>query len=299
MMGIDWQSGPPPIRQQLRGGRVQEKEQVYQAALDAIRGGQAACILTLIASEGSTPRRAGAKMLLRANGSTVGTIGGGAFEQAALEDARSALTDGESRVVGYSLRGDDEDDLGTCGGTAKVYLEVLQPRPTLLILGAGHVAQPLAAFGHLLGFRTVVVDDRAEFANPERFPHADSIVVVPFSSLMEKVAVTHETFAVVVTRNHEFDAVALRELLASPARYVGMIGSQNKVRTVFETLMEEGLPRQRLAQVRSPIGLKLGGQTPAEIALSIMAEIVMVQHDGNGEPLSERSNPLRAAVNSA
>jgi xanthine dehydrogenase accessory factor len=269
---------------------MRETERVYQAALDAIDSNQPACLLTLIDTQGSTPRGVGAKMLLRADGSTVGTIGGGALERTALDDARAAMVAGVSRVEEYSLQGEGEADLGVCGGRAKVYIEVLHSRPTLLILGAGHVAQPLAEFGHLLGFRTVVVDDRSEFASSARFPHADGLVVVPFEHLAQRITITADTFAVVVTRNHEFDAVALREVLSSPARYVGMIGSRQKVRTVFERLLREGHPSERLGQVRAPIGLNLGGQTPAEIALSIMAEVVMVQHSGSSESLSALYN---------
>jgi xanthine dehydrogenase accessory factor len=272
---------------------VREKKTVYRAALEAMCSNQPACILTLIEAQGSTPREAGAKMLLRADGSTVGTIGGGSLERTALDDAKAAMIDGASRVMEYSLRGEGEADLGVCGGTARVYIEVLSPQPTLLILGAGHVAQPLAEFGHLLGFRTVVVDDRPQFASAARFPHADDLVVVPFEELTQAVTVTSDTFAVIVTRNHEFDAVVLREILPTPARYVGMIGSRRKVRTVLEGLLQEGQPRERLAQVRAPIGLNIGGQTPVEIALSIMAEIVLVQHNGSGEALSELFDPLR------
>jgi xanthine dehydrogenase accessory factor len=271
---------------------VQEKGTIYQAVLDAIDSNQPACILTLIQTRGSTPREVGAKMLLQADGSTVGTIGGGAFEQAALDDAKAAMVNGVSRIVEYSLQGDGEADLGVCGGEAKVYIEVLRSRPTLLILGAGHVAQPLAEFGHLLGFRTVVVDDRPEFATSARFPNADELVVVPFDGVTQKVAIDSDTFAVVVTRNHEFDGLALREMLSTPAPYVGMIGSRSKVRTVFDLLLQEGQSHQRLAQVRAPIGLNIGGYTPAEIALSIMAEIVMTRHGGSGESLSELHSAL-------
>lgn len=273
---------------------MQEQERIYQAALDAIRSNQSACILTLIDAEGSTPRQVGAKMLLRGDGSTVGTIGGGTFEQTALDDARAAMAAGASRVVEYSLTGQGKADLGVCGGTARVYVEVLCPRLTLLILGAGHVAQPLAEFGHLLGFRTVVVDDRSEFASTERFPHADDLVVIPFQDLAKKVKITSDTCAVVVTRNHEFDAIALREVVTSPAFYVGMIGSRNKVQAVFQRLLAEGQPHELLARVRAPIGLNIGGQTPEEIALSIMAEVVMLRHGASGEPLSELRDPLRS-----
>jgi xanthine dehydrogenase accessory factor len=273
---------------------VEENEAVYEATLEAIRQNQPACVLTVIEARGSTPREVGAKMLLRADGSTVGTIGGGALEASAIADAEAALNDGISRVTEYSLRG-REQDLGVCGGTAKVFIEVLRLKPTLLIAGGGHVAQPLAQFGHLLGFRTVVVDDRPDFVERARFPHADELVVTPFESLLEKVAITPQTFVAIVTHGHQFDTVVLRQVVTSAAAYIGMIGSRKKVRTVFEQLLSEGVPKEKLAQVYAPVGLRTRGQTPAEIALSIMAEIVLVQHGGTGEPLSWRDNPLRAA----
>jgi len=273
---------------------MEEKEAVYQAILDAIRENQSACVLTIVKVRGSTPRDVGTKMLLRADGSTVGTIGGGALEAAAIVDAQDALRSGESRLLEYSVRGEDEQDLGVCGGDVQVFIEVLHPKPTLLIAGAGHVAQRLAEFGHLLGFRIVVVDDRVKFANQDRFPHADKIVVTPFENLLDKVAITAQTFVVIVTHGHQYDEVVLRQVLLTPAAYIGMIGSRKKVRRVFESLLSQGLPEDKLSQVYAPIGLRTGGQSPVEIALSIMAEITLVQHGGTGEPLSWRDNPLRA-----
>ena len=273
---------------------MEEDEAVYQAILEARRENQAACVLTIVEVRGSTPREVGAKMLLRADGSTVGTIGGGGLEAAALADARAALSSGTSRVAEYSLRGENEADLGICGGEARVFIEVLRRKPTLLIAGAGHVAQPLAELGYLLGFRTVVVDDRAEFVNTTRFAHADELVVTSFEGLLERVVITPQTFVVIVTRGHRHDKLVLRQVLTTPAAYIGMIGSRKKVRTVFEHLLADGVPGERLAQVYAPVGLRTGGQTPAEIAVSIMAEIVLVQHGGSGEPLSWRDNPLRA-----
>lgn len=274
---------------------MEENEAVYEAILAAIHENQPACLLTVVEVQGSTPREVGAKMLLRADGSTVGTIGGGALESSAIADAHDALNSGGSRVTEYSLRGEGQGELGICGGEARVFIEVLRLKPTLLIAGAGHVAQPLAQFGHLLGFRTVVVDDRAEFVERPRFPDADELVEAPLESLLEKVAITPQTFVVIVTRGHKLDSVVLRQVLTTPAAYVGMIGSRKKVRTVFGQLLGEGVPREKLAQVYAPVGLRTQGQTPAEIALSIMAEIVLVQHGGSGEPLSWRDNPLRTA----
>lgn len=275
---------------------MEEQEAVYEAILNAIRAGEAACVLTVIEVRGSTPREVGTKMLLRADGSTVGTIGGGALEAAALADAREALASGQSRVTDYSLLGQSQGDLGVCGGEARVFIEVLHPKPTLLVIGAGHVGQPLAELGHLLGFRTVVADDRPEFACRERFPHADELVVGRLERIGDRVPITQHTFVVIATRGHEHDETALRQVIGTPAGYIGMIGSRRKVRSVFDRLLADGVPRERLAAVYAPVGLRTGAQTPAEIALSILAEIVAVRHGGTGEPLSWRDNPLRAAT---
>jgi xanthine dehydrogenase accessory factor len=272
---------------------MEEHEAVYEAILDALRSGQSACVLTVIEARGSTPREVGTKMLLRSDGSTAGTVGGGALEAAALADALKALADGESRIGKYSLLGQTQKDLGICGGEASVFIEVLQAKPTLLIVGAGHVGQPLAEFGHLLGFHTVVADDRSEFANVARFPKADELVVTPLNELTDKVTITPRTFVVIVTRGHEHDEVVLRQVVSSPAAYVGMIGSRRKVRTIFDRLLADGVAKEDLARVYAPIGLRTGGQTPAEIAVSILAEIISVQHGGSGEPLSQRDNPAR------
>jgi len=296
---------------------MQENEQVYEAILEAIRENQPACALTVIEVNGSTPRGVGAKMLLRADGSTVGTIGGGALEAAALADGRQALESGASRVTTYSLRAQDESGpsarggaapsarggaapsargsaaLGVCGGEARVFIEVLQLRSTLLIAGGGHVSQPLAELGHVLGFRIVVVDDRPEFVERARFPHADELLAIAFDQLIQRVKITEQTYAVIVTRGHEYDHLVLRQLLDTRAAYIGMIGSRKKVRTVFDHLLAEGVPEGKLAQVYAPVGLRTGGRTPVEIALSILAEIVLVQNGGTGEPLSWRDNPLR------
>jgi xanthine dehydrogenase accessory factor len=274
---------------------VDEKEQVYEAVLAAIRAGEPGCLLTLIEARGSTPRETGAKMLLRADGSTVGTIGGGPMEAAALRDASQAMAEGTSRVANYSLLGESSTDLGVCGGEARVLIEVLLPKPTLLIAGAGHVGQPLAQFGQQLGFRIVVADDRAEFANTDRFPGADELIVGPFAELGQRFVPSPRTYVVIATRGHEFDEVVLKQVVNSPAAYIGMIGSRNKVRSVFDTLMAAGVNKDRLARVYAPIGLRTGGQTPAEIAVSVLAEIIAVQHGGTGEPMCRKDNPVASA----
>jgi xanthine dehydrogenase accessory factor len=273
---------------------VDENEAVFEATLQAIREHQPACLLTIIEARGSTPREAGAKMLLRADGSIVGTIGGGAVEATAIEHAKAALSSGKSGMTQYSIRGEDPQGLGACGGEVQVFIEVLRLKPTLLIAGAGHIAQPLAELGYLMGFRTVVCDDRADLLSRERFPHADELLAMDLHHFAKQASITSRTSVVIVTRGHQHDASVLRQAVSTPAAYIGMIGSRSKVRKVFEDLLRDGVPEEKLLQVHAPIGLRTGGQTPAEIALSIMAEIVLVQHGGTGEPLSWRDNPLRS-----
>ncbi len=270
-----------------------EDEAVYEAVLTAIRDGYRACILTVVEVQGSAPRAAGAKMLVRADGSTVGTIGGGGMEAAAIRDARSALEEGSSRLVEYSLLGETADDLGACGGTAKVFLDAIGSRRTLLVAGAGHVAQPLVAIAALVGFRTIVVDDRPDLLTRARFPASDALVCAPFEDFRQQVTVDSRTAVVIVTRGHEHDAKVLRQVVDAPAWYIGMIGSRRKTQAVFDQLQAEGIAPERLARVHSPIGLRTGGQTPAEIALGIVAELLLVQYGGDGEPCSWRDNPLR------
>lgn len=275
---------------------MDEKELVYEAVLGLIRSGEPGCLLTLIEVRGSTPRELGAKMVLRADGSTVGTIGGGPMEAAALQEAREALAEGTSRTSYFSLLGESSTDLGVCGGDARVFIEVLSAKPTLLIAGAGHVGQPLALIGQQLGFRVVVADDRAEFANKDRFPGADELIVGPYEDLSQKVEAGPQTYLVIATRGHEFDEAVLQEFIDCSAAYIGMIGSKRKVRAVFESLLAKGVDGARLARVYAPIGLRTGGQTPAEIAVSILAEIVAVRRGGTGEPMSRKDNPVACAA---
>lgn len=268
-------------------------EAIYQAAMEALRAGEAICVATIVAVKGSTPRGVGTKMLIRADGSSLGTVGGGAMEQRVIEDALQALVQGASILVHYSLRGESEQDLAICGGEMQVFLEVLAPERELLIIGGGHVGLCLAQLAAILGFRIVVVDDREEFANRERFPMADRTLAIPIEALREAVSISARTHVVIVTRDHVHDEEALEAVLGSPAKYIGLVGSRRKVASVFEHLLAKGFTAEGLARVYSPIGLDIGSETPAEIALSILAEIILVERGGSGRPLCESGNPLR------
>jgi len=269
-------------------------EEVYRALLDAARSGEPVALVTLVETKGSTPREAGAKMLVHSDGSTVGSIGGGAMEARAVSDALSFMSEGESRLVDYSLMGRD-GDLGLCGGEVKAFIDAVMPNPTLLIAGAGHIGQSLAKLGTLLGFRVVVGDDRKEYATRERFPTVGQVEVVELEEFAHYIDITEQCYVVIATRGHEHDEVVLRQVVSTSAAYIGLVGSRRKVATIFEHLLGEGIPEESLSRVHAPIGLDIGAATLDEIALSIMAEILMIRRGGTGQSLREQGNPLRAS----
>jgi len=261
------------------------------AIQEALAHGEPVALCTVVQAEGSTPRGPGAKMLVRADGTTLGSVGGGAVEADVTRQALEILRGGASRLADYTLR--DEGDPGICGGQVTVFIDALAPAPTLLIVGAGHVGQMVAQMGRLQGYRVVVCDDRAEYANPETLPAADRILVGPLPDVLADVPITSDTCAVIVTRGHKDDEAALGYLLDKGAGYLGMIGSTRKVQTVFEHLRAAGATEEQLARVHAPIGLRIGAQTPAEIALCILAEILLVRRSGDptrprldGQPLN-------------
>lgn len=237
-------------------------------------------LVTVVESAGSTPRKAGAKMIVLPDGRTIDTIGGGKIEAQATVDALDCLRTGISRVAEYELRATGEHALGmVCGGDTKVFLEVHVAAKTLVLVGAGHISQKLAPMAKMLDMRVVVVDSREELANESVFPDADEVVVGDQGDVGNLIALNDRSSVVIVTHGHAFDKEALRSVVSSKAGYIGMIGSRSKVRTVISQLEEEGVDTVALSRVYAPIGLDIGGQTPAEIAISILAEIIAVEHD--------------------
>lgn len=261
---------------------------VLQAAVSALQSGQRAALLTIVRSHGSTPRHSGAKMLLQEDGAQMGTIGGGTLEESALRDAQQALIEGQSRLTTYELSGKTEQSVGLCGGAVEVSIEVLMPAAQLVIIGAGHIAQPLAAMAGMTGMDVIIVDDRPDWATHERFPQAKQIHVVNYDRSSETLAplpleITSSTAVVVATWG--WDEPALRQILATPAFYIGLIGSKRKLALLADSLQAHGVDLELFKRVHAPIGLDLGGETPGEIALSVMAEIQLVRHGGSGQPL--------------
>lgn len=236
---------------------------------EAIKRQEPVALATVVEVKGASPAQVGFKLLIRPDGSVVGNLGGGALEQKAREEAAVALREGKSRLVHYTLREKGTDAIGMlCGGEVTVFVEVYQPAPTLLIVGGGHIGQPLAEMARIVGFNVQVVDVRPERAT---VPQLDPATITPW------------TYVVLITENHVTDEQALRQVLDTPAAYIGMIGSRRKVGTIFDHLRAESISEEQLARVHAPIGLDLGGRSPAEIALSILAEIVQVRYGGSGQ----------------
>lgn len=252
--------------------------EVLEAVLRAEAAGEEAALVTVVATEGSTPQKAGARMLVRPDGSQVGTIGGGCVEAEMTRRARQVLASRRPQLAGYDLTPEQAGEDGlVCGGRMQVFIEPIEGQPTLCLFGAGHVAQPLAHLAHLAGFRVEVLDDRPRFANAQRFPEAERVVVDDFTAGAAQLTLGPNTYAVVVTRGHKGDAEALRSVLGRGLRYVGLLGSRPKMVHVFQALVEQGLPLEELQHVHTPVGLDIGAQTPEEIAVSILAEMIAVR----------------------
>ena len=265
--------------------------EVFAAVNDALEKGEPAALVTIVSTRGSTPQRIGAKMLVYADGRTVGTIGGGCYENDAFGKAREAIANRAPQMVHYELDDDFAQETGLiCGGQMDVYIEPIEPSPELYVIGAGHVGFHLARVAHEVGFRVHVVDDREKFANEDRFPTAVEIVVDDIPAWIARTHLPPHAYAVVVTRGHANDLEALRALAPRDLRYLGLIGSRAKVARIYDALAEDGLPAERLQRVHAPIGLDIGAVTPQEIAVSILAELIAVKH-GKDHPAAMQWTP--------
>jgi xanthine dehydrogenase accessory factor len=260
-------------------------QEVFAALAQALERGEDAALVTIVSARGSTPQRVGAKMLVFGDGRTVGTIGGGCYENDAFWKAREILTSRRPTMVHYDLNDDFAEESGLiCGGQMDVFIEPIEPAPQLFIIGAGHVGFHLARLAHSVGFRIHVIDDREKFANVERFPGAEQVVVDDISSWLHKADLPANAYAVVVTRGHRNDLDAMRALAARDLRYVGLIGSRAKIKRIYDALLAEAMPAECLRRVHAPIGLDIGAVTPEEIAVSILAELIAVKRGRISEP---------------
>jgi xanthine dehydrogenase accessory factor len=264
---------------------VYSSPSVYREVEDALNRGEAVALVTILETKGSTPQKAGAKMVVSRDGRLRGTVGGGCVESEILWRARQAIEKRQCEILTFDYDADEEENGLICGGTVKVFIEPVVPPPRVYIIGAGHVAMPLSQISKIAGFEVTVLDDRIKYANRDRFPDADVVKAGPIADLAEEFSYGDNAFVVIVTRGHALDEEALRTFIRYETAYLGLIGSVSKIETIFERLEKDGVSRERLDTVRAPIGLDLGGGSPGEIAVSIVAEMLAVRYQRTAHPM--------------
>ena len=221
-------------------------------------------------------------MVLTSAGQHVGSLGEESLDGRVLDDLRQVMDTRKVQTKTYEL---------ASGQTVEVFFELFMPPPQLVVVGAGHIAVPLAAMGKMLDYEVVVIDDRTTFLNRQRFPTADHILVDDYEHAITGLELGPSSFVVLVTRGHRHDVLSLRKVIHKPLGYVGMIGSRRRVYAVLKLLKDEGVSIDHLAKVRAPIGIDIGAQTPAEIAICILAEIIDVWNGGKTPGLSDTIRP--------
>ncbi len=251
---------------------------IYEEIVKLRREGRRGAVATIVSVRGSIPSFRTAKMLVRDDGSIVGTIGGGCVEAEIWQAAREVMEEEKPRTLTFNLNQNPKYDTGlVCGGTLDIFVEPVLPVPVLYLFGAGHVAVNLYKVAQNAGFDVVVVDDRETYANRERFPEAREIHAEDFDQSMAKLAPNESAYIVIVTRGHRDDMRVLRWAVQTPARYIGMIGSKRKVIAIYHELEKEGLPPELFERVHAPVGLDIGAVTPEEIAVAITAELIALR----------------------
>lgn len=251
---------------------------IYEEIVKLRRDGRKAALATIVNVRGSIPSFQTAKMLVRDDGSIMGTIGGGCVEAEVWQAARDVMEQEKPRTLTFDLNHNPKYDTGlVCGGTLEIFIEPVLPAAVLYIFGAGHVALNLYKVARIAGFDVIIADDRESYANRERFPDAREIVAEEFEHAFHKLSPAESSFIVIVTRGHRDDMNVLRWAVNTPARYIGMIGSKRKIITIYRELEQEGIPGDKFENVHAPVGLDLGAVTPEEIAVAIVAEMIAVR----------------------
>ena len=272
---------------------------LFEEIVKLRREGRRGALATIINVRGSIPSFNTAKMLVRDDGSIVGTIGGGCVEADVWQAAREVMEEEKPRTMTFNLNENPKYDTGlVCGGTLEIYVEPVLPIPVLYLFGAGHVAYNLYKVAKIAGFDLVVVDDREAYANRERFPDAREIFAEDFESAMKKIEPNESSYIVIVTRGHRDDMRVLRWAVQTSARYVGMIGSKRKVITIYKELEKEGLSPALFNKVAAPVGLEIGAVTPEEIAVAVVAEMIAFKRNVDVSALQKRYSKDGVSVSS-
>jgi xanthine dehydrogenase accessory factor len=253
---------------------------IYEEVVQLRREGRRGALATIINVQGSIPSFETAKMLVRDDGTIAGTIGGGCVEAEVWQAAKEVMQEEKPRSLTFNLNNNPKYDSGlVCGGTLEVYIEPVLPASTLYIFGAGHVALSLYKVARMAGFDIIVVDDREAYANRQRFPEVKDVYAEDFDRVLNQLSPNESSYLVITTRGHRDDMRVLRWAVETPARYIGMIGSQRKVIAIYKELEREGIAREKLERVYAPMGIDIGAITPEEIAVSVAAELIAIRRN--------------------
>jgi xanthine dehydrogenase accessory factor len=253
---------------------------IYDEIVRLRKLGQKCALATIVQVNGSIPSYESAKLLVREDGSLLGTVGGGCVEAEVWNAARQVMESERPQHLSFNLGHDAAYDNGLiCGGQLSVFVEPIVPQPRAFIFGAGHISKSLSKIAALAGFATIVIDNREAFANRERFPDADEVFAAEYEEVFPKLQMNDTSYAIIVTRGHKDDMRVLRWALNTPARYIAMIGSKRKVIGVVKELEKEGIPRQALDRLFAPMGFEIGAITPEEIAVSVVSEMIAVRRN--------------------
>jgi len=275
--------------------------ELYEELLRLKKEGRSSAIATIVQCSGSAPQKTGSKMLVRDDGTIVGTLGGGCLEAEVVQAALMAIRDEQAATLPFDLT--EKQGGLVCGGRLSIFIEPVIPDPTLVILGAGHVGKALATVARFSGFRVVACDDRPEFANHENLPDAHEIVVHDFPSLFSRMIVPDNSYIVVATRGHNHDLDAVIASLRTQVRYIGLLGSKRKKALLFRALKEAGFSDDQISRVHIPVGLPINSITPEEIAISIMAQIIQKRREnaasGSSSPSCSRLGQEDGAAEAA
>lgn len=261
------------------------EDKLIKSLLDNVEKNRGVALVTVVETKGSSPRGKGSMMIVDQEGNILeGTVGGGSIEEKVIRECQKCIDNAESKLMNY-----EQDSLPmNCGGNISVFIKVFNRKDKLLIIGGGHIGSKLSQFAKILNYEITVVDNRQEFATTERLSKVDTILTGDIIDILKEHPIDQLTSVVIVTQGHRLDLEALASVIDSEARYIGMIGSLGKVMTCLKALKEKGIDEKLLEKIHAPIGLDIGGETPQEIALAIMAEIQAVKYGKEGNSLKYR-----------
>lgn len=258
-----------------------DNERILRDLNEAVEKGDPVVLATVVATQRSVPRRAGTKMLVFADGKTRGTVGGGEMEAKAIAAALGTLRSHKPNLVEYELVNPEAGDPGICGGSLTLYLEPYMPPHSVYVIGCGHVGRTVVDLAHWLGYRTIAIDDRPDLVSAEAMPNADVRFAGSVEDAMAANPVAEDSSIVVVTRSPELDIRIIPSLLATPARYIGVMGSRNRWQSTRKQLVSNGTAAEELERLHVPIGIEIHAETLEEIAVSIMSEVININRSGS------------------